>query len=135
MGSRPKVTFLPSCAHKRGGREGAVLKFASGTGSTRKGSLQGEHEPFCSSGHFCSCREVVGWVQEVLEESRVQSQQHLGDGACILAHPQPFSLSASSKKQVQLLCWCGLKSTVLGTSTSALLLSGSSHGLTFFFFS
>ena len=77
----------------------------------------------------------MGWVQEgrLLEESRVQSQQHLGDGACILVHPQPFSLSSSSRKQVQLLGWYGLKSTVLGTSTSAHLLSGSSHGLTFFF--
>ena len=49
--------------HKRGCREVAVLKFASGTGSTRKGSPQGEHESFCSSGHFCPCPEVVDGVQ------------------------------------------------------------------------
>ena len=127
--------FLPG-PHKRGGGEVAVLKFASGTGSTRKGSLQGEHESFCSSGHFCPCPEVVDWVREghLPEESWVQSQQPLGDGACILAHPQPFNLSASSRKQVQLPCWCGLKPTVLGTSTSAHLLIEASRGFTFFFF-
>ena len=112
------------------------MKFASGTGSTRKGSPQGEHESFCSSGHFCPCPEVVDGVQEghLPEDSWVQSQQPLGDGACILAHPWPFNLSASSRKQEQLPCWCGLKPTVLGTSTSAHLLIEASCGFTFFFF-
>ena len=104
------------------------MKFASGTGSTRKGSPQGEHESFCSSGHFCPCPEVVDGVQLGPVPAAT------GGWACILAHPRPFNLSASSRKQEQLPCWCGLKPTVLGTSTSAHLLIEASCGFTFFFF-